>query len=617
MNTDVCLSRSNTECVEKSVRFETAESHVIRVELAGHSKFMKVTYGDMQSMSLLQTSVSHLGGEGENFVFQDSDGKGIMTDEDLEVCLARGKVPICASFSDASIQAMERKRNDVVHMQWRQHVAPISDKFKLFDTQIQEFKAELAQHTLDFKVETCNQRLATQSVQESMLTAASAAGAALSKVVALGVEQRLATQTLEQSMRAELHSAIEREAANNRTEIAAVMQRMDYILQAFQDEQSKSEKILVKQQQHSGKQFETIKNLLDADKNERIAEVARVKQDVESLSQALRIEGQDRENVAKQYTSDLSAVQTQCEHLACMMQEDCQSKSELLSQLVSDFNSKQKDLEERLMETQEDVRVSKEDSVNRIEAVDEHCNSQYQEFVSDLAAKHQELEKWLVEATEDLRGSLGERVMQEIQTTRVKLESHLEMVEKKADEKLEDMEKIIKSLGKGPLSEVTDLKRANSQFDLQSKERKGSSRLEPQSKESSTDKGIALTPELTPACLSPGSKWLHYKHTEASPMRYEVLHIAKYAETEEDLVLYRALYGERLVWARPLSMWHELVTVNQPWPDGEEQTRPRFIEDKLGSVSIESPSRDASAGKVMMPPLTTSSSCGDWSRLFN
>ena len=59
--------------------------------------------------------------------------------------------------------------------------------------------------------------------------------------------------------------------------------------------------------------------------------------------------------------------------------------------------------------------------------------------------------------------------------------------------------------------------------------------------------------------IKPHSVWRHYKGN-----RYEVIALAKHSETLEDLVVYRALYGEGGVWVRPLSMWHEEVHT----PDG-------------------------------------------------
>lgn len=49
-------------------------------------------------------------------------------------------------------------------------------------------------------------------------------------------------------------------------------------------------------------------------------------------------------------------------------------------------------------------------------------------------------------------------------------------------------------------------------------------------------------------------RYRHFKGNE-----YEVLCIAKHSETQEVMVVYRALYGERGVWVRPASMWNETV----------------------------------------------------------
>ena len=44
-------------------------------------------------------------------------------------------------------------------------------------------------------------------------------------------------------------------------------------------------------------------------------------------------------------------------------------------------------------------------------------------------------------------------------------------------------------------------------------------------------------------------KYRHFKGNE-----YEVLHIAKHSETLENMVVYRALYGDGEVWVRPEAM---------------------------------------------------------------
>ena len=48
-----------------------------------------------------------------------------------------------------------------------------------------------------------------------------------------------------------------------------------------------------------------------------------------------------------------------------------------------------------------------------------------------------------------------------------------------------------------------------------------------------------------------------YRHFKG--MEYEVLAVAKHSETLEEMVVYKALYGEGDVWVRPLSMWDETV----------------------------------------------------------
>ena len=51
-----------------------------------------------------------------------------------------------------------------------------------------------------------------------------------------------------------------------------------------------------------------------------------------------------------------------------------------------------------------------------------------------------------------------------------------------------------------------------------------------------------------------------YRHYKGN--LYQVLHTAQHSETEEALVVYRCLYGEYGVWARPLTMFTETVLVD-------------------------------------------------------
>jgi len=50
---------------------------------------------------------------------------------------------------------------------------------------------------------------------------------------------------------------------------------------------------------------------------------------------------------------------------------------------------------------------------------------------------------------------------------------------------------------------------------------------------------------------------------------YRVTGVAQHSETEEHLVIYQSLYGEKGMWVRPLSMFTEIV-------DLEDKTVPRF-----------------------------------------
>lgn len=50
-------------------------------------------------------------------------------------------------------------------------------------------------------------------------------------------------------------------------------------------------------------------------------------------------------------------------------------------------------------------------------------------------------------------------------------------------------------------------------------------------------------------------RYRHFKGNE-----YEVIGVAKHSETLEEMVVYRALYGEGGLWVRPASMWNETIT---------------------------------------------------------
>jgi len=56
--------------------------------------------------------------------------------------------------------------------------------------------------------------------------------------------------------------------------------------------------------------------------------------------------------------------------------------------------------------------------------------------------------------------------------------------------------------------------------------------------------------------ICPG-RYRHYKGNY-----YEVIAVARHSETEEEMVVYRKLYGDGSLWVRPLDMFVENVLVD-------------------------------------------------------
>ena len=63
-------------------------------------------------------------------------------------------------------------------------------------------------------------------------------------------------------------------------------------------------------------------------------------------------------------------------------------------------------------------------------------------------------------------------------------------------------------------------------------------------------------------------RYRHYKGND-----YEVIGVARHSETEEELVVYRKLYGDGSLWVRPLAMFTEKVLV-----DGRQIPRFTWVE---------------------------------------
>jgi hypothetical protein len=48
-----------------------------------------------------------------------------------------------------------------------------------------------------------------------------------------------------------------------------------------------------------------------------------------------------------------------------------------------------------------------------------------------------------------------------------------------------------------------------------------------------------------------------YRHFKGN--LYKLLYVAKHSETQEEMVVYQALYGEMGIWVRPAAMWNEHI----------------------------------------------------------
>lgn len=88
--------------------------------------------------------------------------------------------------------------------------------------------------------------------------------------------------------------------------------------------------------------------------------------------------------------------------------------------------------------------------------------------------------------------------------------------------------------------------------------------------------------------FEPGDIVKHFKREIVSDLRsndylYKIVGEAKHTETDEPLIIYRALYGERKLYARPQKMFYSLVD-KEKYPDISQKYR---FEKYEGQIFIE------------------------------
>jgi hypothetical protein len=89
----------------------------------------------------------------------------------------------------------------------------------------------------------------------------------------------------------------------------------------------------------------------------------------------------------------------------------------------------------------------------------------------------------------------------------------------------------------------------------------------------SSSDSLPSKPALPPLPVEPRpGRYRHYKGRE-----YRVLGLARHSETNEPLVVYQTLYGDRGWWVRPLAMFVETVPEG---PGGSLVPRFAFVADE-------------------------------------
>lgn len=105
--------------------------------------------------------------------------------------------------------------------------------------------------------------------------------------------------------------------------------------------------------------------------------------------------------------------------------------------------------------------------------------------------------------------------------------------------------------------------------------------------------------------IKPG-RYRHYKGQE-----YEVYGVARHSETEEELVVYRCLYGDHSLWVRPLDMFSSMVGEGENRRPRFELTCPSGAEKAYKPAFVATPMTDSQDEKWMREALALARKAGD------